>query len=31
MLLILERLKKGFLNVSSNAILIKIKPNWNSF
>ena len=27
----LERLKKGFLNISSNAILIKLKSNWNCF
>ena len=27
----LERLKKGFLNISSNAILIKTKSNWYCF
>ena len=27
----LERLKKGFLNLSSNSILIKLKSNWNCF
>ena len=27
----LERLKKGFLNLSSNAILIKLKSNRHSF
>ena len=27
----IERLKKGFLNNSSNAILIKLKSNWHCF